>query len=138
MDGPLCYPRDLRWNKEAVVHLILTVNQEGQRLHRFIEKLQQIFKETLEVDFHLLIIHSGKSGIDIGRILLRSLLSKYTVKQYRDGEFSWTRAINYGIKLIRDPGHIVLTTDVHMDLPASIFDDCRKVNFQFTTCFVND
>ena len=123
----LCYPKGLGWNKEAVVHLILAVNHEGQRLHRFIEKLEKIFKENLEVDFRLVVIHSGKSGLGIERILKGTVLQKYVVHEL-EGEFSWARAINHGAKLIQDPQHIALTADVHMDLPASIFEDCRKVS----------
>ena len=123
----LCYPKGLGWNKEAVVHLILAVNHEGQRLHRFIEKLEKIFKENLEVDFRLVVIHSGKSGLAIERILQGTVLQKYVVYEL-EGEFSRVRAINYGAKLIQDPHHIALTADVHMDLPASIFEHCRKVS----------
>ena len=123
----LCYPSGLGWNKEAVVHLILAVNHEGQRLHRFIEKLETIFKENLEVDFRLVVIHSGKSGLAIERILQGTVLQKYVVHELAE-EFTWARAINYGAKLIQDPQHLALTADVHMDLPASIFEDCRKVS----------
>lgn len=129
-NAQLCYPSGLGWNKEAVVHLILAVNHEGQRLHRFIEKIEQIFKESLEVDFRLLVVHFGKSGLDIERILQGSSLQKFQVQEL-EGTFSWTRAINSGAQSIQDPRHIVLTADVHMDLPASIFEDCRKVNSSF-------
>jgi len=125
-DTQLCYPRDLGWRKEAVVHLIIAVDLEGQRLHRFIEKIEQIFEESLEVDFHLVIVHSGKSGLDIERILQGSSLQKYKIKEL-EGEFSWTRAINSGVRLVEDSQGIVVTSDVHMDLQASIFEDCRKV-----------
>lgn len=123
----LCYPRGLGWRKEAAVHLILAVNHEGQRLHRFIEKIEQIFEESLEVDFHLVIVHSGKSGLDIERTLQGTSLQKYKIEELT-GQFSWTRAINSGVRLVQDPQGIVLTSDVHMDLPASIFEDCRKVS----------
>lgn len=123
----LCYPRGLGWNKAAVVHLILAVNHEGQRLHRFIGRLEKIFKENLEVDFRLVVIHSGKSGLAIERILQGTVLQKHVVHEL-EGEFSWARAINYGTKLIQHPQHIALTADVHMDLPASVFEDCRKVS----------
>lgn len=125
-DAQLCYPRGLGWKKEAVVHLIIAVDHEGQRLHRFIEKIKQIFEESLEVDFHLVIVHSGKSGLDIERILQGTSLQKYKIEEL-GGEFSWTRAINSGVRLVDDSQGIVLTTDIHMDLPASIFEDCRKV-----------
>lgn len=121
----LCYPKVLGWSKEAFLHLIVAVNHEGQRLHRFLEKLERIFEENLEVDFRLVVVHSGKSGIDIESILQESLLQNYIVYEL-EGEFSWARAINHGIKSIQDPTHVVLTAGVHMDLPASIFEDCRK------------
>lgn len=123
----LCYPQDLGWKTEAVVHLILAVNHEGQRLHRFIEKLEKIFKESLEVDFRLIIVHFGKSGLDIEKILQGTSIQKHVVLELEE-EFSRARAINSGVNLIQDPQHILLTTDVHMDLPASIFHDCRKVS----------
>ena len=122
----LCYPRGLGWKKEVVVHLIIAVDHEGQRLHRFIEKIEQIFEESLEVDFYLVIVHSGKSGLDIERILQGTSLQKYKIKQL-EGEFSGTRAINTGVRLVEDSQGIVLTSDVHMDLQASIFEDGRKV-----------
>ena len=127
-DAQLCYPRGLGWKKEAAVHLIIAVDHEGQRLHRFIEKIEQIFEESLEVDFHLVIVHSGKSGLDIDRVLQGTSLQKYKIKQL-EGKFSRTRAINSGVKLVEDSQGIVLTSDVHMDLQASIFEDCRKVRF---------
>lgn len=124
----LCYPRGLAWNKEAMIHLIVAVNREGQRFHRFIEKLETIYKDSLEVDFRLVVVHSNKSGVDIERILQGTVLQKYVVHKL-DGEFSRARAINHGVKLIQDPLHIILTADVHMDLPSSVFEDCRKVSF---------
>lgn len=127
-DAQLCYPRALDWNKDAVVHLILAVNNEGPRFRRFIEKLEKIFKENLEVYFHLVVVNSGNAGLDIREILGATSLLKYKVEEL-DGDFSWTRSINYGIRQIQDPGHIILTADVHMDLPASVFEDCRKVSF---------
>lgn len=129
-DAQLCYPRGLDWNKDAVVHLILAVHHEGPRFRRFIEKLEKIFKENLEVYFHLVVVNSGNAGLDIREILGATSLLKYKVEEL-EGDFSWTRAINYGIRQIQDPGHIILTVDVHMDLPASIFEDCRKVSFQY-------
>lgn len=125
-DAQLCYPRSLGWKKEATVHLIIAVDHEGQRLYRFIEKIGQIFEESLEVDLHVVIIHSGKSGLVIERILQGTSLQKYKIKQL-EGEFSWTRAINSGVRLVEDSQAIVLTSDVHMDLQASVFEDCRKV-----------
>ena len=127
-DAQLYYPRDMGWKKEAAVHLIIAVDHEGQRLHRFIEKIEQNFKESLEVDFHLVIVHSGKTGLDIEKILHDTPLQNYKIKQL-EGEFSWTRAINSGVKLVEDSQGMVLTSDVHMDLQASIFEDCRKVRF---------
>ncbi|KAL9965425.1 hypothetical protein ACROYT_G029224 [Oculina patagonica] len=121
----LCYPKGLGWRKEVPVHLIIAVDHEGQRLHRFIEKIERIFEDSLEVDFHLVIVHSGKTGLDIERILQGTSLQKYKIKQL-DEKFSWTRAVNSGVKLVQDPQSIILTSDVHMDLPASIFEDCRK------------
>ena len=129
----LCYPKVLGWSKEAFLHLIVAVNHEGQRLHRFLEKLERIFEENLEVDFRLVVVHSGKSGIDIESILQESLLQNYIVYEL-EGEFSWARAINHGIKSIQDPTHVVLTAGVHMDLPASIFEDCRKVSHYVHRC----
>lgn len=129
-DAQLCYPRGLDWNKDAVVHLILAIHHEGPRFRRFIEKLEKIFKENLEVYFHLVVVNSGNAGLDIREILGATSLLKYEVEKL-EGDFSWTRAINYGIRQIQDPGHIILTVDVHMDLPASIFEDCRKVSFQY-------
>ncbi len=122
----LCYPKGLGWRKEVPVHLIIAVDHEGQRMHRFIEKIERIFMDSLEVDFHLVIVHSGKSGLDIERILQGTSLQKYKIKEL-DGAFSRTRAINSGVNLVQDPQGIVVTSDVHMDLPASIFEDCRKV-----------
>lgn len=122
----LCYPKGLSWKKEVPVHLILAVDHEGQRLHRFIEKIERIFEDSLEVDFHLVIVHSGKTGLDIERILQGTSLQKYKIKEL-GGDFSWTRAINSGVSLAQDPQGIVVTSDVHMDLPASIFEECRKV-----------
>lgn len=127
-DAQLFYPRGMGWKKEAAVHVIIAVDREGQRLHRFIEKMEQNFKESLEVDFHLVIVHSGKTGLDIERILHDTSLQKYKIKQL-EGKFSWTRAINTGVKLVEDSQGMVLTSDVHMDLQASIFEDCRKVRF---------
>ena len=127
-DTQLCYPRSLGWKKEAIVHLVIAVDHEGQRLHRFIEKIEQIFEESLEVDFHLVIVHSGKSGLDIERILHGTSLRKYNIKEL-EGKFSSTRAINSAVRMVEDSQAIVLTSDVHMDLQASIFEDCRKVRF---------
>lgn len=125
-DAKLCYPKGLGWNKEVPVYLILAVNHEGRQLHRFIEKIEHIYEDSLEVDFHLVIVHSGKSGLDGERILQSTSLQKYKIKEL-DGKFSWTRAINSGVGLVQDPQAIVVTNDVQMDLPASIFEDCRKV-----------
>lgn len=123
----LCYPRDLGWKKEISVHLIIAVDREGQRLHRFIERVEQIVRESLEVDFQLVIVHSGKSGLDVERTLQATSLQKYKVEKL-NGEFSLTRAINYGVGLVRSSQSIVLTSDVHTDLPADIFENCRKVS----------
>ena len=135
-DAQLCYPKGLGWKKEVPVHLILAVDHEGQRLHRFVEKIERIFEDSLEVDFHLIIVHSGKSGLDIERILQGTSLQKYKIKEL-DGVFSRTRAINSGVSLVQDSQGIVLTSDVHMDLPASIFEDCRKVRCRFLLIIVS-
>ena len=129
-DAQLCYPRGLGWRKEVAVYLIVAVDHEGQRLHRFIEKVEQIFQESLEVEFYLVIVHSEKSGLDIERTLQATSLQKYKIEKL-NGKFSWTHAINVGVRLVQDPQSIVLTSDVHIDLPASIFENCRKVRIKF-------
>ena len=127
----LCYPKGLGWRKEATVHLILSVDNEDQPLCRFIETLDMIIQESLEVDFCLVIVHSCNSGLDVESLLKKSWLQRYQVQKL-EGKFSKARAINAAVNLVQNPDDIIFICDVQVVLPPTIFEDCRKVRMLHT------
>lgn len=128
----LCQPLHLKWYRDAVINVIIVIQARQKAIRRFIEMFERVFERSLEVDLHLIIVKYGRSGINVNAMLQRtSLRNRYTVAQM-DGSFSKSRGMNKGASLAKGGHHaIILTCDVHMDFPDTLFEDTRTVSCDY-------
>jgi len=129
----ICRPTHLAWHVDADINVVVVVSElQTSWLRRFIDKLENVFEHTLEVNMHLIVVSYDQTGLDIQAILQNtSLVQRYTVIKM-EGSFSKSRGLNKGVSLAKGTRPIILACDVHVDIPDTIFEDTRTVSQQST------
>ena len=122
----LCYPKDFKWNKTAVVNVILTVGNQGRWAKHFINTMSRIYDDTKDERLNIIMVDFDSKDIDIVRALEESSLPKYTLIK-RKGLFHKTEAIQAAANTVLDSGGIVMQVDLHMTVPSDFIDHVRKV-----------
>jgi len=123
---PLCYPKDLQWNRTADVYLILTAKNLGRWVHHFIKNVEKIVQETRDEHLHVVIFDFDSPDIDLKRVFQRSTLKNYHFIS-KPGNYSRTLSFSEAIQSIEDPNAIVVTMDLHLDFGSQLINDVRKV-----------
>ena len=92
--------------------------------------LEKYFSLSLQVVLNL-IDYNSTDG-DYEQILKSSKLKFKYINPIRDskfsGKFSKVKALNYGIKRVKNENSIIFILDLHLQLPLNIFDRIRKVS----------
>ncbi|XP_065665035.1 N-acetyl-beta-glucosaminyl-glycoprotein 4-beta-N-acetylgalactosaminyltransferase 1 isoform X3 [Hydra vulgaris] len=121
----LCYPKNFQWNKNAMVHLILTVKNQGAWVQQYVESLSNIYAKTKDENFNLIIIDFESFDVNITELMKRSILPHWQVIT-QTGRFHKTSAIQNAINSIKEQDSIALQTDLHLEFPLNFIDDSRK------------
>lgn len=125
----LCYPEGFKWNKTAVVNIILTAGgNQGKWVNYFINNMARLYHDTQDKKFNVVIIDFHSPHLDVKRALEESGLPNYVLLE-NNGKFHKTLAIQKGLELIQDPNQIVFQCDLHINIPSNFIDDIRKVSY---------
>jgi len=121
----MCYPQGFKWNSKATVHVIITARNVGKWVQHFINQMSEMYIDTLDPYFNVIIVDYHSEDIDVEKALATSGLRRYTLIK-RAGPFIKTEAINAAAATIEDPNDIVFTCDLHLEMPKNIIDIVRK------------
>lgn len=126
----ICQPIHLKWYRDAVINVIIVLKDHEKAIKLFIDRFEQVFEKSLEVDLHIIIVQFGQSAIDIkAHVDNTSLVQRYSVI-YMDGLYSRPRGMNRAVSLAKGDHAIILTCDVHTDIPDTLFEDTRTVSYK--------
>ncbi|XP_065670344.1 beta-1,4-N-acetylgalactosaminyltransferase 3 isoform X3 [Hydra vulgaris] len=75
----LCYPEDYQWNNNAMVHLILTVKNQGAWVQHYIESLSNLYSKTKDERFNLIIVDFESYEVNVTELLAKSILPHWQV-----------------------------------------------------------
>ena len=124
----LFYPEHVRWNKSAVVNIIVTCGGNQVRwLHHFINNMDYIYRVTKDPNFNVILVDFHESVTELKAALERSAIPNYMLIQNK-GKFHKTLGIENAANMVTDPNAIVFVMDLHLDIPANILDEIRKVS----------
>lgn len=126
--GSLCFPDGFRWNRTAVVNIILTVGGQGRWAKYFIDAVDATFKASKDPNINLIIVDFNSQDLDMKKALEASSIPKFMLLN-RFGGFYKSEAIQQATNAILDPDSIVLLMDLHLLIPHDFIDIVRKVNF---------
>lgn len=131
----LCYPHNIRWNKKAVINIIVTSGGNQARwIHHFVDNMARIYNTTKDSNFNVIIVDFHDSETKLKSALERSAIPNYMLLQNK-GRFHKTLAIQHAADMVIDPNEIVFVVDLHLEIPANILDEIRKVRFPLRVFF---
>ncbi|XP_068579095.1 beta-1,4-N-acetylgalactosaminyltransferase 3-like [Cebidichthys violaceus] len=121
----LCNPVGFQWNPEVTIHIVVAVKNQARWVLQLIADMEQLFRETGDLNFNLIIIDFSSTDLDVEKALENSSLPRHQFLK-RSGNFERAAGLQAAVKLIQDDHSIVFLSDLHINFPIFILDTIRK------------
>ena len=125
----LCRPVDMDMRRDTFVHFLVTHRKFPQMMREFIQSMEQVYKESRDENFGVIIVNYVTPLINVTTLLRQSKLKHWSVIDF-GGPWEKTSAINVGIDSVKNPDDIIFITDLSIHYPAHLIDTIRKHTFQ--------
>jgi glycosyltransferase involved in cell wall biosynthesis len=131
----LCHTTNFQWDQNVHVTLLITMKNVGQWVDHLIYNLEDIYHETKDENFELIVVDFNSTDKDIEGALKKSSLPKWKYIPFK-GKFHKTLALQTGIDFVKDDNSIIMTLDMHLTLPPNFIDSIRKHTIQGKMIYV--
>ena len=125
----LCHPVHMEIRRDMFVHFLVTHRNFPQMIREFIQSMEQVYKESRDENFGVIIVNYVTPLINVTTLLRQSTLKHWSVIDF-GGPWEKTSAINVGIDSVKNPDDIIFITDLSIHYPAHLIDTIRKHTFQ--------
>lgn len=125
----LCEDPEFQFNPHSMVHIVIPVRNQGAWVLHLLENLEAIFLTTKDEGFRLILVDYKSSDIDMESVLENFKLPGYTLITL-DPPFSRAGGVQAGIDAVTNPNDIILTCDLHLEIPPGLIMDVRRNTIQ--------
>lgn len=134
-DGDICFMTDYKWKPGVTINLLTPLKNQKPWFQFTIRMLEELITKNKEVNVNWIVVDYS-SNTDHEKLLNRSKLKyHYTNCGLKGEQFSKVKALNHGIRQVKDDASIIFVLDLHLQLPTNIFDRIRKLTIRGKTAF---
>ena len=123
-------------NPTAFINIIIPVKDQNRWLRYFLNNINEIYKQTNDPNFGVIIVDFSSKNINMYQEIQSTLLIEhYNYIQIQSKDFNKVVGINVAFQSILNRNDIILTCDLHLELPMYTLHAIRTHTVQGVSVF---
>lgn len=121
----LCEDPTFQYNPTAMVHIVIPVHNQGGWIRHLLENLEAVYHATRDENFSLILVDYSSDDTD-----LQAAMENFDIPHKRlitlPPPFSRASGVQAGIDAVTNPDDIILTCDLHLEIPPGLLLEVRR------------
>lgn len=127
--GSLCEDKEFQFDPNAMVHIVIPVRDQGAWVLHLLENLEAIYRATKDDRFNLILVDYKSTDLDV-QAALENFQLPHVKLVTLPPPFSRAAGVQAGIDAVSNPNDIILTCDLHLEIPPGLLAEVRRSTIQ--------